>query len=220
LSISSPLSQEIEKLFTLLPFTLSHFNWHEDPEHPAWTALKCAFVDGLNSALVPFLRVVKTVENDPAAEHELEEAIDRLVRALVDVSELRAWVFPSANPMTKYQTAAAHASLVQHGFVSEHILEICNSLQKRLVGPPPRKRKLYVDAFERMLLGESLGRVMNKLCDCGSSTGHAKCTKRFQNGIGGVKATLRKYAPGLVLEYDKLHPDRVLLKSHQKSMTR
>ncbi len=217
--LSQELLQEIEKLSAQLPFTLSRFNWHEDSKHPARTALTRAFIDRLNT-LIPFLKAVKALANHSDAEDALNMEIEKLNRALADLSELRAWVFTPAKPMTKHEADAVLPFLQKYGFDLPNIVEIHGSLQKRRVGPPAERRQLYVDAFERMLRPRSsLGTVMNKLCKCDNPS-HKGCTKTFQAGIGEVKKLLRRYAPELVLTYETLHPDRATLKSHQKSMTR
>jgi hypothetical protein len=164
------------------------------------------------------LEEAKTVADHP--EKDLTIALDRLISALGDLSELREWVFSPRNPMTREQAESALPSLQKYGVDILTIFEIHASLQKRRVGPPPKRRQLYVDAFERMMLPKSsLGTVTRALCKCGKPT-HTGCTKMFQAGIGGVKRLLRRYAPELVSEYETLHPDRATLKSHQKSMTR
>lgn len=205
MSDSSSLSQELERLSAQPPFNLSHFHWVEDSEHPAWSALHCAFVDRLNAVV---LETIRAAVVEPAADDDPTAIDERLKSALGDLDELQGWVFTPKLPMTRSQADALLGPLVEHGIDIQFAVGIRDSVQRRIVGPPSWRRQLYVDAFERMLLlDESLGTVVQKLCRCDDKS-HPKCRGRFHTGIGIVKKLLRKYARELVSAYDKLHPDR------------
>ena len=96
------------------------------------------------------------------------------------------------------------------GYPKDSIVEIVGATRKRKRGAPPSKRLLYLEAFTLMLESPamSLGKVTNKLCDCGANTHNVSCRQRFQTGIRGVKTALRTHVPELISTYDSLHPDR------------
>ena len=225
LNVSPSLLREIEELSARSQFKPSDFNLIEDSEHRVRTALNRAYVDRFYELLGSF-EAVKTAANYPETEESqaiLKAEGERLHRAASDFAELQEWVYPPTEPKTQEQALPFYPSLLQSGWDRATSSQIIGGLQKRSVGAPPKKRLMYVDAFERMLRPRAtLGKVMNKLCDCGNKVQHSGCTKKFQAGIGSVKKLLRKYAPELVAEYDKLHPDRARLnrKTHHKSMTR
>jgi len=186
----------------------------ESADTPALNALIHAYMERVNVIFPAITRAAELLEK-PEAKTAVTEKLLSLGPMVEELKELGAWLYPTRRRLTTDETVSCALQLQRDGVESEAIQHMISGLQEIPAGRP-RKRERCVEVFDLMLQSQRMSRrkAIQKLYPhlSAEDISRAHLEESIKAGIGGLKKVLRKYAPELLTQYDRLHPDRAKIK--------
>jgi hypothetical protein len=182
----------------------------ESADTPALNALIHAYMERVNVLFPAITRAAELLEK-PEAKTAMTEQLLSLGPMVEELKELGAWLYPTRRPLTTKETVSCVVQLERAGVESEAIQHMISGLKEIRAGRP-HKRERCVEVFDLMLQSQRMSRrkAIQKLYPHLSTEdiSRAHLEENIKAGIVSLKKVLREYAPELLAQYDRLHPDR------------
>jgi hypothetical protein len=194
-----------------LPACLEEFGLSDDPSRPAYSALFRALENRCNDLIHIGRETESWIDranpSDSDCEAKLEERLKQITKLINEMQELCRWLIPDRIPLSGQEALRSIRRLITSNYSTnvELASAVLPALQKRQVGRP-NKRVTYLAVFDVMLEGShmSLGKARLKF---GRQLTQENVAG-LKTGLRDLKQLLRIYAPELVLQFERMHPNR------------